>query len=236
MNRNPFQYEPEQLIESLYRSRTRVLKGTPVNGFEKRARLKREQILDATFDLMNSDRGVAAVTVNAVAESSHVSKATIFKYFTSKNRLIQEVFMRFLNTIGENNQRISQLDLPFDQMVKQMCQSEIDLLGKVTRRFYLDLMAYYTHSKDEEFTKAVEEYNQRAFNAMLDTFNKGRKEGKVSLKFSDEFLVLFFRTLMNGVSSPDIYEKLLPYVSEWTDLIVRGVAPTEAERRAMRHP
>ena len=62
---------------------------------------------------------------------------------------------------------------------------------------------------------------------MLDLFHRGRKEGKVDLKYSDEFLMLYFQAMIEGISNPQIYEKILPYTAEWTELLVKGIAPRQ---------
>ncbi|EGO8568943.1 TPA: TetR/AcrR family transcriptional regulator, partial [Enterococcus faecium] len=51
--------------------------------------------------------------------------------------------------------------------------------------------------------------------------------GKVDLKYSDEFLMLYFQAMIEGISNPQIYEKILPYTAEWTELLVKGIAPRQ---------
>jgi hypothetical protein len=60
---------------------------------------------------------------------------------------------------------------------------------------------------------------------LLDLFHRGRKEGKVDLKYSDEFLILYFQSLVEGMSHPTIYERMLPYSEEWTEILLAGMAP-----------
>ncbi|MCF1684022.1 hypothetical protein LQF67_00295 [Tetragenococcus halophilus] len=64
---------------------------------------------------------------------------------------------------------------------------------------------------------------------LLDLFHRGRKEGKVDLKYSDEFLIVFFQALIEGFSNSEVYEKMKPYVAEWTDIIIKGVAPDKSK-------
>ncbi|PZM51296.1 TetR/AcrR family transcriptional regulator, partial [Enterococcus faecium] len=49
--------------------------------------------------------------------------------------------------------------------------------------------------------------------------------GKVDLKYSDEFLILYFQAMVEGISKPEIYAKLLPYTAEWTEVLIKGIAP-----------
>jgi hypothetical protein len=50
------------------------------------------------------------------------------------------------------------------------------------------------------------------------------KEGKVDLKYSDEFLLIYFQALVEGISSLHIYSKVLPYTTQWTELLIKGIA------------
>ncbi|EPH95718.1 MULTISPECIES: TetR/AcrR family transcriptional regulator [unclassified Enterococcus] len=198
-----------------------------MNGFEKRAKEKKEQVLKAAFDLMNSDEGVAGLTIDEVVERSSVSKATIFKYFGSKEQLIHKVFFEFMDEMGGSARKIMAQNLPFEETLIAMSQNKINYLEKINKRFFLDLMSYYTQ-KDEnsELTLLMEQYTKESFDLMLDLFHRGRKEGKVDLKYSDEFLILYFQAMVEGISNPQIYEKILPYTAEWTEMMVKGIAPS----------
>ncbi|MDN5810865.1 MAG: TetR/AcrR family transcriptional regulator, partial [Tetragenococcus koreensis] len=114
---------------------------------------------------------------------------------------------------------------PFDETLVALSQNKIGYLNKITQQFYLEMMAYMTEKKDDELTFLINQYVKENQEMMLDLFYRGRKEGKVALKYSDEFLIYFFQAMVEGLSNPDVYEKMKPYVSEWTDILIKGVAP-----------
>ncbi|EGP5469576.1 TetR/AcrR family transcriptional regulator [Enterococcus faecium] len=196
-----------------------------MNGFEKRAQEKKKEILQAAFDLINTDIGTAGVTMDKVAESAQVSKATIFKYFGSKEGLIYEVFFTFMNDLGQEAKALIAENLPFEETLIAMSENKIRYLNRVNKQFYIDLMTYYTKKEKREFSDAMDAYTQESFSIMLDLFHRGRKEGKVDLKYSDEFLILYFQAMVEGISKPEIYAKLLPYTAEWTEVLIKGIAP-----------
>ncbi|REC26824.1 TetR family transcriptional regulator [Enterococcus pseudoavium] len=200
-----------------------------MNGFERRTKEKKEQVLQAAFDLMNTDSGIENLTVDEVAKKAHVGKTSIFKYFGNKEQLIHEVFIRFMNNLGDTAKEIMAKKAPFEETLIAMSQNKINHLEKINQQFYFDLMKYYTQKTDRGFTRIMEEYTQQSFDMMLDLFHRGRKEGKVDLKYSDEFLMLYFKALIEGISSPQIYEKILPYTAEWTELMIKGIAPRKED-------
>ena len=68
-----------------------------MNGFDKRQKQKKQQILQAAFDLMNTDRGIKNIKIEDIVEQANVSKTSIFNYFGNKENVIQEVFKQFIN-------------------------------------------------------------------------------------------------------------------------------------------
>ena len=188
-----------------------------MDGFERRTEEKKKKVLRAAFDLMNTDTGIENLTIDAVAKKANVGKTSIFKYFGSKEKLIHEVFIRSMDEMGEKAKKT----------LIAMSQNKIDYLEKINKQFYLDLMSYYTKKEDSGFTRMMEAYTKQSFGIMLDLFHRGRKEGKVDLKYSDEFLMLYFQAMIEGISNPQIYEKILPYTAEWTELLVKGIAPRQ---------
>lgn len=198
-----------------------------MNGFEKRTQEKKNQVLEATFNLMNTDAGIEKLTMDEIAEQSNVGKTTIFKYFGSKENLIYEVFKYFLNKMGDTARGIMAENKPFEETLIAMSQNKIQFLDKIKKEFYLDLMDYVTKKGADGLSVIMQQYAKESFNLMLDLFHRGRKEGKVDLKYSDEFLLIYFQALVEGISSPHIYDKIIPYTAQWTELMIKGIAPSQ---------
>ncbi|WP_456287310.1 TetR/AcrR family transcriptional regulator [Paenibacillus sp. AK002] len=198
-----------------------------MNGFEKRTQAKKNQVFEATFNLLNTEAGIENVTVDEIARHANVGKTTIFKYFGSKENLIHEVFKYFLTQMGENARKIMADNKPFEETIIAMSQIKIHFLEKINKQFYFDLMDYFTKKDDNGLSLMMQEYVNESYSLMLDLFHRGRKEGKVDLKYSDEFLLIYFQALVEGISSPHIYQRILPYTAQWTELLVKGIAPSK---------
>ncbi|WP_270344448.1 TetR/AcrR family transcriptional regulator [Enterococcus thailandicus] len=196
-----------------------------MNGFEKRTEEKKKQIVEATFDIINSENGLAGLTIDEVIARTSVSKATVFKYFGNKEALIYQVFFEFMDELKDSAKRIMEQNLSFEETLIKISENKIDYLKRVDQQFYLDLMAYYTKRNNQQFSEMMDEYTKESLNMMLDLFHRGRKEGKVDLKYSDKFLLLYFQAMIEGISKPAIYSKLLPYTAEWTELLLKGISP-----------
>ncbi|WP_086348293.1 TetR/AcrR family transcriptional regulator [Candidatus Enterococcus clewellii] len=196
-----------------------------MNGFERRTEEKKSQVLQAAFELMNTDHGIENLTIDEVSKKANVGKTSIFTYFGNKEKLIHEVFIHSIEEMSNKAKKLMAENRPFEETLIAMSQNKIDYLEKINPQFYLDLMKYFTEKGDNGFTRMMEEYTKQSFNIMLDLFHRGRKEGKVDLKYSDEFLMLYFQAIIEGISNPQIYERILPYTAEWTEVLVKGIAP-----------
>jgi AcrR family transcriptional regulator len=200
-----------------------------MNGYERRTQEKKNQVLEATFHLMNTDAGIENITMDDIAKNANVGKTSIFKYFESKENLIHEVFKYFLNNIGETAKELMAENRPFEETIIAMSLNKINHLEKINKQFYLDLMDFVTKKGDDGVSLMMKQYVKESYNIMLDLFHRGRKEGKVDLKYSDEFLMVYFQALVEGISSPHIYPKILPYTAQWTELLIKGIAPNKKD-------
>ncbi|WP_244445065.1 TetR/AcrR family transcriptional regulator [Oceanobacillus jeddahense] len=196
-----------------------------VNGFEKRTEEKKKKILEAAFELMNGDTDAGNITMEEIAKHANVGKATLFKYFGSKDNLIHEVFQDFINRLITDAKNIMAENKPFEETLIALSQNKIGLLDKISHPFYMRMMDFFTKKDADGLSLIMQKFDEVNYGMMLDLFHRGRKEGKVDLKYSDEFLILYFQTVVEGISKPHIYEKIAPYTEEWTEMLIKGIAP-----------
>ncbi|MEQ7215168.1 TetR/AcrR family transcriptional regulator [Enterococcus asini] len=199
-----------------------------MNGFEKRTQQKMQTIKDTAFALLNQPAGVEGLRMDTLAKEAGVSKATIFKYFHSKEKLIQQVFMDFLDRMGAESMTFLSQDLTFEEKLMALAKVKIQYLDTVDQQFFLDLMAQYSQKADAELADKMHAYNQRYYDVMVQLLQQGRKEGKIDLKYSDEFLLLYLESMVQGVSDPAIYQKInVHYAEYWAEMLLKALAPTE---------
>ncbi|MDM8101668.1 TetR/AcrR family transcriptional regulator [Oceanobacillus oncorhynchi] len=196
-----------------------------MNGFEKRTEEKKRKILEAAFELINGDTDTGNVTMEEIAKHANVGKATLFKYFGSKDNLIREVFQDFINQLITDAKEIIAENHSFEETLIALSQNKISYLDKINHQFYMRMMDFFTKKDEEGLSLMMQKFNEVNYGMLLDLFHRGRKEGKVDLKYSDEFLILYFQAIVEGISKPQIYEKIAPYTEEWTEMLIKGIAP-----------
>jgi len=196
-----------------------------MNGFEKRTEVKKNQILDTAFRLLNQEDGHKTMTVDELAKQANVAKTTIFKYFGNKEALVQEVYKRFITEMSNSVEVILSKNESFEKTLLEISFNKLRYLKDLDESFYLEMMRQITTKQDDGLSVLMEKFASDSHAMMLDLFHRGRKERKIDLKYSDEFLLLYFQMLAEGLSHPQIYEQLLPYASIFSEVIIKGISP-----------
>ncbi|MER1299252.1 TetR/AcrR family transcriptional regulator [Ligilactobacillus salivarius] len=196
-----------------------------MNGFEKRSAKKREEILATALKIINHPDGINNLTIQKIVESTSISKATIFKYFKTKENLIQETFFYYLDQLKVKSEHILAEKQGFINTFTELTQLKVDTIAQMHHQFYLDLMQYYTQTSDLQLAQKMTEYTQDSFNMMKQLLKQGREEGVIDERYSDEFILLYTQAMVNGFSQPEIYQQALPFTKEWTEVLLKGIAP-----------
>ena len=198
-----------------------------MNGFQKRTEAKKKQIIQATLQLLKAKGDEKNITMEEIAKQANVAKTTIFKYFGSKDNLIREVYQSFFEEMIESAKAILAKNKPFEETLIELSQNKIKYFHDMGYTIYVGMMKYITEKEDDGLSLMAKKLSIENQSILLDLFHRGKKEGKVDLKYSDEFLMLYFRTIVEGMSNPQIYEKIAPYTEEWTDMLMKGLAPNK---------
>ncbi len=196
-----------------------------MNGFQKRTEAKKKQIIQATLQLLKAKGDEKNITMEEIAKQANVAKTTIFKYFGRKDNLIREVYQSFFEEMIESAKAILAKNKPFEETLIELSQNKIKYFHDMGYTIYVGMMKYITEKEDDGLSLMAKKLSIENQSILLDLFHRGKKEGKVDLKYSDEFLMLYFRTIVEGMSNPQIYEKIAPYTEEWTDMLMKGLAP-----------
>ena len=69
-----------------------------------------DKVLRAALDLFG-ERGIDATSMDAIAQASGVSKATIYNHWADKEALLMEV-MEFIHGVNRQPERIDTGDIP----------------------------------------------------------------------------------------------------------------------------
>jgi len=173
-----------------------------MNGFERRRELKKGQILKAAAQLF-LENGLEKTTVQEIAAKANVSYAVIFKYFISKDNLINEV-MRWL----------------YEQKYKQLesiVRSNSSFLERCNRMFLQNTKVFdidpdiinKASSYDSDIIHATSsQYEARSKKLYYEFFEEGKQEGYIHPDVSIDAILLHrdaFRSLIS--MKPELFNE-----------------------------
>ncbi|MDR0299052.1 MAG: TetR/AcrR family transcriptional regulator [Streptococcaceae bacterium] len=163
---------------------------------------KKAAILATTFNFL-SNKEITNITVDEIAEKAEVSKVTIFKYYGSKNQLMNTVIMRAFEHMAEEIESIIQSELGFEATYEAITKMKLDQLERYSEMFSQNLMTQY--SQDPDF------FNADAVNAQMKVYNelfeKGQAEGKIASDLTKAdflFIINIFIRGMKGLSAQEL--------------------------------
>src|SRR5262245_7994208 len=131
---------------------------------------RRDQILDSAVQLI-LDRGLSNCTLEAVAAAAGISKALIYKHFSSREELLGELVHREYRMLRGHGLRALPADLSFEDIVRSSYQRAFDYFyerGAIVRALFADrslVQLLGTHDREERMavTEFWVERTMRAF-------------------------------------------------------------------------
>lgn len=190
-----------------------------MDGFERRRELKKTEILQTSLDLFMV-HGVQKVSIAEIAKKANVSQVTIYNYFQSKQNLIDDTVIYYVDKSWVEAEQVIGSDMPFPDKLKQLIFNKKEAATNIHEDFYLYFMKEYTSG----LTYIEDFYQKKGIPQLIYLFNEGKENGYIDPEISNEAILLYFQMLKESMQREDIYEKILPFTEEITKLIFYGIA------------
>lgn len=99
-----------------------------------------QSIQEATMRVI-SRKGMAAATVQEIADEAGVAKGTIYLYFRDRDELIEKTFQGAMAQLMARLDAVLEKDVPFDQKIRELLASKLAFFGENREffRLYLSL-------------------------------------------------------------------------------------------------
>ena len=157
---------------------------------------KRDQILDAGEELFFI-RGINDTSMEQIAEAVPVSKMTIYKYFQSKEGLLEAIIDRLLQvTHGDFKQMVKTSDNTLGVLMKMAAYRKLDRISEI---FIEELIREYPNIAqrllDYQQTFVLPEFERVIF--------EGQQQGKIRKDISPHLLVMFLISIKKFLAQPE---------------------------------
>ena len=102
-------------------------------GLDKSLRM--QKILDTSVDLFHM-KGYRSTTLDDVSKEIGITKAALYHYVSSKENLLSKIYIKALESIFENTNRIAEMDLPPDEKLRFIIRNHVkDIIIKSLATF-----------------------------------------------------------------------------------------------------
>ncbi|OHD11205.1 MAG: hypothetical protein A2086_08940 [Spirochaetes bacterium GWD1_27_9] len=153
------------------------------------------------------NNGFSSITMNQIASDLGIGKATIYKYFDSKEAILQEVIESFFKELNESIEKIHlSIDMDYLSKVRKHIFVIGERLIKLQKHQMLDIKK---NAPDIWLLmeNLREEIFRTKFNILLD---EGITNGFLRSDIDKELIILLIYNSIQKISDPDIISKL-PY-------------------------
>lgn len=189
-----------------------------MNGFERRREQKTNDILEAALSLFLK-YGVKKVSVAEIAKEADVSQVTIYNYFDSKDNLIREVIVHYVNKVWDEYIELLDSDLTFPEKVKKIIFDKTLIANQINEEFFQYFMKEYA----EEDNYIITFYTEDVLPRLLQMFAEGKEEGYVDRSISDEAILLYLQMFADYMRREEVAESMLPLTGDLTKLFFYGL-------------
>jgi AcrR family transcriptional regulator len=158
---------------------------------------EKQKILDESTKIF-LQRGFYKTPMDEIARKLKISKKTIYKYFDSKDTLVKEVVLNFLEQNKNNIRDI--LSKNYDAVTKSfnLFQYLGKLLVSINNKWVRDIQEHYRY-----LWKDIDEFRTKLMLANISRLiEQGKSEGFI-VDYPTNIIVTFFVSSIRGIINPD---------------------------------
>lgn len=142
--------------------------------------------------------GFYKISMDEIAADLGVSKKTLYKYFESKDQLVEQAMFHFFETVHD---QIKQLHISTEPILEKFCalvQIIVSRIPLLSRKFLQD-MRIHAPALWEKVNAFRTEKIRHYFGMLL---SQGREEGFI-IDYPDELIMQILVSLISGVINPE---------------------------------
>jgi AcrR family transcriptional regulator len=178
-----------------------------MNGFEKRANLIKEKIMKTTLDMLRTS-DPKRIRIADISKMAKVSQVTIYNYFGSKESLLREVFISYVDKIVRDFEEY----MNGGHSLKEKIEYILFLEKESYREFPPGLMKELLKENHELIGYVEKVYKEITIPMTVRLIKEGQESGEISGDVSIETVLAFIQLYMNQ------YETILDMAQQSGDI------------------
>ncbi|MBW8351110.1 TetR/AcrR family transcriptional regulator [Bacillus sp. IITD106] len=189
-----------------------------MDGFIRRKEMKKTDILNAALALF-LEFGVQKVSVAEIARKAKVSQVTIYNYFESKDNLVHEVIIFYIDKEWREYEELLKSNLPFPEKIKRIIFNKKETASKIHENFYQYFMREYAAG----MSYIENLYIEKTVPSFIELFNEGKEKGYIDPDLSNDAILFYIQMMKEYMQREDVYEKILPMTEDLVSLLFYGI-------------
>ena len=158
-----------------------------------------EKILEAAADRF-FDAGLYKVTMDEIASDLRMSKKTVYKFFPSKEVLLNAIVQSLMHQVEVEVQLIISSDKPFEEKLNSI----FTFVGKTMRRFSRPFMEDVQRFAPALWKEIDLFRREKVLNKLQQMFLQAKKEAVFREDLDPDLFFLVFTTCIQGIMNPQI--------------------------------
>lgn len=156
-----------------------------MDGFEKRRNDKKKAITQMALELFNQ-YGFDKVSMTDIAEKAHVSRASVYNFFESKDNLRRIIIKDILDSSVEKVKKLLEEPGNFIDKISEYIQIRSWYYGKYSLQFFFD-----TVESDPELRRYLDDFTAAHRQLLMQFIDKGKQSGVFSLDISNTAIEMY---------------------------------------------
>jgi len=178
-----------------------------MNGFEKRAYLIKEKIIRTTLEMLQTS-DPKRIRIADIAKTAQVSQVTLYNYFGSKEALLREAFIHFVDHSVRDFEAYMNEGHSLKEKIAYILQLKKESFLEFPPRVIKEILI-----GDPELNRYMEEqYKTKTIPLTVQMIDEGKASGEISDAVTVEGVLAFIQLYMNQ------YEIMLEMASQSGDM------------------
>ncbi|SHN27865.1 TetR/AcrR family transcriptional regulator [Gracilibacillus kekensis] len=189
-----------------------------MDGFQKRTKLKQNRILEAALQLF-SLFGIKKVSISEIAKKAEVSQVTIYNYFESKDNLIHQTLVYYIEKTYQKYQDIINRNTSFPEKIENIIFNKVDIAGSIHQEIYQYLMKDFADG--QSYLETI--YQEKSIPFFQQLIAQGKTEGYIQKEISEEAIMFYIHMMKEHMQKEELNDYLLPITEDIMHLFFYGI-------------
>ena len=192
---------------------------------QRRTEEKRRQILRTGQELFWR-HGIRRITVEEIARTAGVSKATFYKHFANKRELVKAILDGLVEEGFARYDEIMAMEAPFAAKVKRIVLTKLEQTEDLHQEFIRDTW----QNSDPEIRAYIERRSQEGMERVRAFFSEAHARGELRQEVKLDFIMFIsehLRALATDELLLGLYATPQELIGELTRFFFYGIMPRE---------